>query len=295
MKKHHIYLLGFISAVILFFSISWKSSDIAHKGTRNYVQKIENIAVSEMNRTGVPASITVAQAILESDRGKSRLAKKGKNHFGIKCHNWEGEKIRREKDNSCFRVYPSIEQSFVDHSDFLLENPRYKECFDCGNNYECWAIKLEGANYAGTSRTYAGKLISIIEKNQLYDLDKSYNEAKQSPPQREKKAEKVIQQKKKSAAKNKADKPQKVHQPKQAKPVIRYVEKEVKVYIEKKQPKIKQGFELDLLKKKYCLLDAEYRGSINYGNDNMSELISKIEKTETALFRKGIRDFSFCE
>jgi LysM repeat protein len=130
-------------------------------------------AVREMNRSGIPASITLAQGILESNNGNSTLATKGNNHFGIKCHNWKGKKIIHDDDkkNECFRKYKSAEESYVDHTDFLMGSPRYSFLFELDQtDYEGWAKGLKKAGYA-TAPRYADMLIKIIEENDLDDYD----------------------------------------------------------------------------------------------------------------------------
>ena len=139
-----------------------------------YIEKYSSIAVEEMKRTGVPASITLAQGILESDAGRSRLATKANNHFGIKCHNdWKGRTIQ-EDDNQrgeCFRVYPSEASSFKDHSDFLRSRDRYKSLFELEQtDYKGWAEGLKKAGYA-TDPAYASKLIKLIEDYELWRYD----------------------------------------------------------------------------------------------------------------------------
>lgn len=128
-----------------------------------------------MKRTGVPASITLAQGILESNAGQSVLATKGNNHFGIKCHNdWKGKTMKMD-DNApkeCFRVYPNAEASFRDHSDFLRSRDRYKSLFELKQtDYKGWARGLKKAGYA-TDPGYADKLITLIEDYELYRFDK---------------------------------------------------------------------------------------------------------------------------
>ncbi len=141
---------------------------------QEYVKKYSAIAVSEMQRSGVPASITLAQGILESRSGLSSLATEGNNHFGIKCHrNWTGRTMRVNDDapNECFRVYKSAEESFRDHSDFLRYQDRYKSLFELKiTDYKGWAQGLKKAGYA-TDPAYAGKLIKIIEDYSLYRYD----------------------------------------------------------------------------------------------------------------------------
>ena len=139
-----------------------------------YIKKYASIAVSEMHRSGVPASITLAQGMLESRYGLSSLAADGNNHFGIKCHrNWKGRTMRVNDDapNECFRVYKSAEESFRDHSDFLRYQDRYKALFELKpTDYKGWAKGLKKAGYA-TDPKYAEKLIKLIEDYRLYQYD----------------------------------------------------------------------------------------------------------------------------
>lgn len=137
-----------------------------------YIEKYSAVAVAEMQRTGVPASITLAQGIIESGSGQSTLATEANNHFGIKCHrDWKGRTILKDDDaaNECFRAYDSPEESFRDHSDFLRYNDRYKALFDLKpTDYKAWARGLKKAGYA-TDPDYASKLIKVIDE---YSLDK---------------------------------------------------------------------------------------------------------------------------
>ena len=139
-----------------------------------YVEKYSKLAVEEMYRSGVPASITLAQGLLESRYGLSELATKGNNHFGIKCHNdWQGGKVYHDDDRKgeCFRKYDSPDQSFRDHSDFLRYRDRYKFLFDLEvNDYKGWAYGLKKAGYA-TDPAYPTKLIKLIEDYRLYMYD----------------------------------------------------------------------------------------------------------------------------
>jgi len=145
------------------------------KQTREqYIEKYKNLAIKEMHRAGVPASITMAQGILESSNGNSRLSRKGNNHFGIKCKStWKGKTMRANDDapNECFRAYDSPEESYRDHSDFLRNNWRYHELFDLDiTNYKGWARGLRKAGYA-TNQSYHTMLINLVEKHELYKLD----------------------------------------------------------------------------------------------------------------------------
>lgn len=141
---------------------------------QTYILKYAEMAVNEMYRSGVPASITLAQGLLESRYGLSSLASKGNNHFGIKCHGWTGKKMYFDDDEKgeCFRVYSSAEESFRDHSDFLRYRDRYKSLFDNEiTDYKAWANGLKKAGYA-TDPSYATKLIRIIEDYGLSKYDK---------------------------------------------------------------------------------------------------------------------------
>ena len=140
---------------------------------KEYIEKYSDLAVKEMQRTGVPASISLAQGILESNSGRSDLAVKAKNHFGIKCHEWTGKGFYMDDDaeNECFRHYDNVEQSWRDHSDFLRTRPRYAFLFAYNiTDYKSWARGLKSAGYA-TSPTYAETLIKIIEEEKLYYYD----------------------------------------------------------------------------------------------------------------------------
>jgi LysM repeat protein len=135
-----------------------------------YFETYKEIAIREMHRSGVPASITLAQGALESADGNSRLALNGNNHFGIKCHNdWNGKRIFEDDDakNECFRKYNSVEDSYRDHSDYLKTKSRYTFLFELSiTDYKGWARGLRKAGYA-TSPTYADALIKIIEEHDL--------------------------------------------------------------------------------------------------------------------------------
>jgi Mannosyl-glycoprotein endo-beta-N-acetylglucosaminidase/LysM domain len=142
--------------------------------TENYINQFAPLAVEQMKKYQIPASITLAQGILESGNGKSELATKANNHFGIKCHNsWNGEKVYFDDDekNECFRKYSSVLDSYEDHSLFL-KKPRYEELFKLKlSDYKGWAEGLKKCGYA-TSPSYAKSLIELIEKYKLYEYDK---------------------------------------------------------------------------------------------------------------------------
>ncbi|MFO8236538.1 MAG: glucosaminidase domain-containing protein [Bacteroidales bacterium] len=140
----------------------------------DYIENYKDLAIREMRRTGIPASITLAQGMLESDYGNSRLARQANNHFGIKCHNnWQGRSIYHDDDkrNECFRKYDNPYESYHDHSEFLTSSQRYKFLFNYKEtDYESWAHGLKQAGYA-TSPVYANKLIELIERYELYKYD----------------------------------------------------------------------------------------------------------------------------
>ncbi|WP_299398253.1 glucosaminidase domain-containing protein [uncultured Gelidibacter sp.] len=141
--------------------------------TEVYIANYSEVAKNNMRQHKIPASITLAQGILESGSGRGRLAVEGNNHFGIKCHGWTGDKIYHDDDASqeCFRKYPHAEQSFQDHSEFLTSRGRYADLFKLDlDDYEGWAKGLRESGYA-TDRKYPEKLISLIERFQLYIFD----------------------------------------------------------------------------------------------------------------------------
>ncbi len=141
--------------------------------TTHYISVYKDVAISEMKQYGIPASITLAQGILESGSGKGRLAVKANNHFGIKCHGWKGKKIYHDDDEKgeCFRKYRNAEKSFRDHSEFLANRKRYAKLFKLNkDDYKGWATELRKAGYA-TDKRYPQKLISLIERYELYQYD----------------------------------------------------------------------------------------------------------------------------
>lgn len=146
----------------------------ARQSKEEYIERYKNIAIDHMERYGIPASITLAQGILESDSGNSTLAKSSNNHFGIKCKkNWTGERVYHDDDakGECFRKYSSVEESYRDHADFLDQQPRYDSLFAySSNDYRSWARGLKAAGYA-TAPDYAQRLTRIIEEYELYLLD----------------------------------------------------------------------------------------------------------------------------
>ena len=141
---------------------------------KRYIKLYAPIARKQMKLYKIPASVTMAQGILESGYGESTLAKKGNNHFGIKCHKgWKGKKIFHDDDeeNECFRSYSNPVKSYKDHSLFLANRDRYRFLFDLNSkDYKSWAKGLKKAGYA-TDPDYSIKLISLIERFNLSQLD----------------------------------------------------------------------------------------------------------------------------
>lgn len=146
----------------------------AQTATEKYIEDWYQVAQTEMLEYGIPASITLAQGILESGNGQSELARKSNNHFGIKCHtDWEGERVYHDddEDNECFRKYEKAEDSFRDHSLFLKNRSRYAKLFTYKpNDYKSWARGLKKAGYA-TNPKYADLLIDLIERYELFKYD----------------------------------------------------------------------------------------------------------------------------
>lgn len=163
----------FIFSLLLLFLLPIMASKADSR--KNFVHKYKHIAIREMERTGIPASITLAQGILESGCGESELALNANNHFGIKCHSeWEGPTYTMDDDeeDECFRKYKTPEQSWIDHSDFLTSRPRYAGLFSLkSTDYRAWAKGLKAAGYA-TNPKYAELLIKIIEEEELYKFDR---------------------------------------------------------------------------------------------------------------------------
>jgi len=176
-------ILKILAVVLTFSVVSCRAVRVPAKpavingNATTYIDTYKDLAISEMARTGVPASITLAQGMVESDYGRSSLARVANNHFGIKCHNdWNGQSVRQHDDrrNECFRKYQRPEDSFLDHSDFLRSGSRYGFLFRLNpSDYKGWAHGLKKAGYA-TNPDYANMIIRKIEENQLYQFDRGY-------------------------------------------------------------------------------------------------------------------------
>ncbi len=164
-------ILSLLFSVLFFASLSAK----VRQTREEYVERYKSIAIAHMERYGIPASITMAQGILESDSGNSLLSTSSNNHFGIKCKkSWTGDRVYHDDDakGECFRAYPSVEASYQDHAVFLDQSPRYDSLFAYpSDDYRSWARGLKAAGYA-TAPDYAERLVKIIESMKLYLLDK---------------------------------------------------------------------------------------------------------------------------
>jgi LysM repeat protein len=175
MQKNTYLIIAIVASLSNF--IFAQGLDKGELSVDEYISKFKDIAIQEMERSGIPASITLAQGIHESAYGNSQLAKSSNNHFGIKCtKDWEGKKKYKwddEANKSCFRVYVSADDSYVDHTDFLLNRKHYAFLFDYErSDYKRWAKGLRKAGYA-TDPKYPEKLIKTIEKYKLATYDKS--------------------------------------------------------------------------------------------------------------------------
>ncbi|MDP2424726.1 MAG: glucosaminidase domain-containing protein [Bacteroidales bacterium] len=173
MKKLKTKLLTLASILIALLTIPYYI-DAQEITRQEYIERFAPIAKQKMREYRIPSSISLAQGLLESGSGNSRLAREANNHFGIKCHReWTGETFLYDDDtkNECFRKYLSPEESYHDHSLFLIQRPRYAELFKLDIlDYNGWAHGLKQAGYA-TSPNYAQHLIRVIEENRLYLVD----------------------------------------------------------------------------------------------------------------------------
>jgi LysM repeat protein len=170
--KHSTYAINFL--LFLLISLGVKAQDSQLPATIKYIETYAPLAIKEMARTGFPASIKIAQGILETDAGRSELVQQSNNHFGLKCKSsWTGEKVYHNDDElgECFRKYANADESYLDHSDYLKSQSRYTFLFSYDpNDYDSWAWGLKKAGYA-TSPIYAQTLIKNIEKYNLNELN----------------------------------------------------------------------------------------------------------------------------
>ena len=166
-----IILLTGLCAHLCFAQSAWNAR------YQRYIDQYKDCAIEQMLKHKIPASITLAQGLLESGAGESTLARKGNNHFGIKCHGWSGGTMYIDDDarNECFRTYSSPFESYEDHSRFLVSGQRYRSLFNLKiTDYKGWARGLKAAGYA-TNPKYADRLIDIIQLYKLYEYDKAHS------------------------------------------------------------------------------------------------------------------------
>ena len=186
--RPYIVTLLLILTTLVSTQMRWNSA------YQTYFNQYKDLAIEQMFKYGIPASITLAQGVFESGAGKSELARKGNNHFGIKCHGWQGATTYHDDDakQECFRAYDNVYDSYEDHSKFLRNNARYRRLFSLSTtDYRGWAKGLKECGYA-TNPAYARKLTDIIELYKLnqYDRATSYDKfmakhnAKDRPAQR---------------------------------------------------------------------------------------------------------------
>ncbi len=167
MRKLVFCVMILLSFTTAYAQMSWNQQ------YQQYIDQYKNIAIEQMKEWKIPASITLAQGLLESGAGRSALARRANNHFGIKCHGWDGGTFYQDDDhyNECFRAYKNVFDSFEDHSRFLASGKRYARLFKLKKtDYRGWAKGLKAAGYA-TNPQYANQLINIIELYKLYDYD----------------------------------------------------------------------------------------------------------------------------
>lgn len=177
-KQRVLTLILTLAAVLVPYMItSAKSKNVDQQpelSREEYINRYKHIAIAHQQRYGIPASITMAQGILESGNGNSTLSRRSNNHFGIKCKgDWKGRSVRHDDDapNECFRAYDTVEESYEDHAEFLDSSPRYDSLFlFSSNDYRSWARGLKSAGYA-TAPDYTERLIKLIEEHNLYLLD----------------------------------------------------------------------------------------------------------------------------
>ena len=167
MKKTFFVVALLLNAMMATAQMKWNST------YQQYIDQYKDVAIEQMKKHRIPASITLAQGLFESGAGRSELARKGNNHFGIKCHGWKGRTVHHDDDarNECFRAYDNAYESYEDHSRFLVSGKRYQGLFSLKTtDYKGWAHGLKAAGYA-TNPNYATKLIQIIELYKLYEYD----------------------------------------------------------------------------------------------------------------------------
>ncbi|MDO4934803.1 MAG: glucosaminidase domain-containing protein [Prevotella sp.] len=169
-------MLRYIIMIGLFAVSSCLSAQMKwNQAYQQYINQYKDLAIEQMLKYRIPASITLAQGVFESGAGKSSLARRGNNHFGIKCHGWRGATVYYDDDarNECFRAYRNAYESYEDHSRFLAGSQRYSSLFRLSpTDYKGWARGLKAAGYA-TNPRYADKLIELIQLYRLYEYDRA--------------------------------------------------------------------------------------------------------------------------
>lgn len=192
-KYNHISLAGIVFSFLFLSTAAF--GQVRLKAYDDYIDKYSDIAVEHMRAYKIPASVALAQGLLESGAGLSDLARRSNNHFGIKCHrDWTGEKVYAADDtpNDCFRKYRRVEDSYKDHSEFLAYGARYRVLFDLAvTDYKGWARGLQKTGYA-TDKAYANKLIKLIEDYELYRYDDKNYSRKRSRSERKTEKEQEV-------------------------------------------------------------------------------------------------------
>lgn len=175
-------VLSLLSFLLLFSGVSAQPAE-KRMALQEYIDKWKDVAVQQMHEHGIPASITLAQGILESGYGNSPLARYANNHFGIKCHKWDGQKFYKDDDHKddCFRKYYNAQRSYEDHAEFLTSRGRYAFLFELSRtDHEAWARGLKEAGYA-TDPNYPDRLIQLIDEHDLDRFDTVPGMEKRTP------------------------------------------------------------------------------------------------------------------
>ena len=266
--------------LMLFFSFILGYAQYNDKDIYNYIEQYKELAIRKMHEYKIPASITLAQGIFESACGTSVLATEGKNHFGIKCHkDWEGDSIHIDDDTlaECFRKYEQVEDSYDDHSLFLISRPRYSELFLLNiMDYKAWAKGLKEAGYA-TNPQYAERLIKLIEKYQIAKQDSGYYQGMLTMPATEQVSdapETTVQEK----PTPEAEKPQEaIMPPKPEKPTV-----QVKVPEKQETPQIQPIVEMKVFtaqKNQFQKVSYPFSERIVYENNRTYFVIAEASDT----------------
>lgn len=191
--RTHIYIYGLL--ILFLFGGNAINAQRKNASYQKYIEQYNSLAVQHQKKYRIPASITLAQGILESGAGQSKLARESNNHFGIKCHSdWKGGRVYHDDDlrGECFRKYKKVEESYEDHSRFLTERSRYSSLFKLNiTDYKGWARGLQKCGYA-TDKAYANKLIKLIEDYELYRFDSGKGIKKATKKEEKKQPQSII-------------------------------------------------------------------------------------------------------